>query len=67
MRKFLKRLRVLLRLRLHDDALTTQFLYIEQTTKRVEAIEEFFASREPCKGCGHHRYRQKTLHNGCNK
>lgn len=35
--------------------------------ERVLDIEEFIASREPCTTCGHHRYRQKTLHNGCVK
>ena len=29
---------------------------------RVQTIENFISSREPCNACGHHRYKQKTLH-----
>lgn len=71
MKKFLQRLRVFKRIRVLEQRLANTHMLLVHTRgnheERIDDIEKYFASREPCTGCGHHRYRQKTLHNGCVK
>ena len=67
-RKFFASLRVFKRLRVLEANTLIALQAIAELDARITDIESFVDSREPCGSCGHHRYRQKTLHyDGCPK
>lgn len=59
-RNWLDTLRVFKRLRELEARVTMLSIRCMSNTQGVEAINEFIDSREPCKTCGHHRYRRQT-------
>lgn len=61
-RKFLKSLRVFKRLRMIETDQLQQATLAVRNGVKITTLEAFIDSREPCDTCGHHRYRQKTLH-----
>lgn len=61
-------LRVFKRIRVLDEQLTLAYRVASQQGARLNKLEDFIESREPCGTCGHHRYRQKTIHyDGCTR